>query len=240
MHWLLAILTAFTLTPAWSQPPSWQYHAARLSGRSEWVHQSSVQALRKIKQIEKTLGEALKTPDKYLALDAIAALSLHGLLPELMQASYQDELGAVHQTINALITAENAGSIAAFYTERLAGLSEAALSVPAHTAVLDVLGRLQHELPERQVAAQLAAPDFDIRSAALYYIRLIQRGRKKPAYLESVRQALRDPAYLLRLQAVHTLRDRNYPKPESWDGLVALCAQDTDAQVKAACLELKR
>lgn len=221
------------------QAATWQYHAARLSGRSAWVHQSSVQALKKTPDIETKLTQALGTADRYLALDAISALSLHKLMPALQQASYDDELGAIHLTLNALLDSSNVDELTQFYVERLAD-AQKPLSMPARMAILDVLGRLRYELSDAQVAAELRSASFEVRSAALYYIRLIQKNRKKAAYWTSLRTALKDKAIPLRLQAAYTLRDRTYPKPPTWDEAVGDCLSDAAEEVRAACAELKR
>ncbi len=204
-----AILSSFLVAAIALAVPAkeWQYYARRLTGYEEPTRTASLRALKQIKTIAADVAAALEGPDRYLALDVIATLDLQGTLPALFRASDRDEDGVVYLAINALITSDNVQEITEFYDQRLGRANWKALSVPSFVAILDVLGRLGHHLPEKQVNEYAQNADPDIRSAALYYARLISKRDRKIAYADAIARGLKDPAESLRIQTRLFLRE---------------------------------
>lgn len=197
---ILSSLIACQIIIAAPVAKDWQYHARRLTGYEEPIRVASLRALKQTKTIAADVEAALEGPDRYLALDVIATLDLQSTLPALFRASDKDEDGVVSLAINALITPDNVGQITEFYVKRLNRAYRKALSVPSFVAILDVLGRLGHRLGEKQVAEYAQNPDPDIRSAALYYARLISKHDRELAYSEAITRGLADPTETLRTQ----------------------------------------
>lgn len=204
-----AILATYLIAAVVSAAPAgtWQHHARRLTGYEEPIRIASLRALKQNKSIAAEVEKSLEGPDRYLALDVIATLDLQSTLPALFRASDRDEDGVVYLAINALITPDNVDEITSFYTRRLSRANWKALSVPSFVAILDVLGRLGHHLPEKQVTEYAQNEDPDVRSAAIYYARLISKRDRKLAYSDAVARGLKDPAETLRIQTRLFLRE---------------------------------
>src|SRR5688500_14939679 len=84
----LLSLHALAATPTWAE-------AARKAGQSETaqVRSEALAELRKEKNLDQKLIAALDTSDRYLALEAISALQMKKLVPELLDKVEKDKDG---------------------------------------------------------------------------------------------------------------------------------------------------
>lgn len=204
---LLATSTAFAAAPV----RDWQYHARRLTGFSDTTRRESLHQLRQRKHLQSELRTALSGRQRYLALDVITTLGFHDFLQDLFPLTHQDESGAVILAINALLTQKTRPQILEHYTAVLERLNTVPLSAPAIMALLDVLGRLKHPISEEQLESFMDVSDPGIRSAAIYYARLMRKDPKLPEYRATLERGLEDAASQIRKQSELAAAERPLP-----------------------------
>jgi hypothetical protein len=92
---------------------------ARHVGEAERNKEASLRRLKALPDLEKTLLDALKTPNRSFALDVIGALKLTSLLPKLLPEVEKDPDGFLTLTLNSLMTADNLKSFVEVYVPLL-------------------------------------------------------------------------------------------------------------------------
>ncbi|MBS1958760.1 MAG: hypothetical protein JST80_04735 [Bdellovibrionales bacterium] len=154
---------------------TWVDYARSLSGESERVRNNAIASLRKTKNLDEQLAEGLRRGgiERSFALDVVSALKLERLKPVLMEISKDDTTGFVYLVILQL--SKDHARTADFFEEQLRARGT---SVVAKMVLIDALGRFGRKLPVPAVN-KLLQPDTDpdLRSAALYYVRLMNRKR---------------------------------------------------------------
>jgi len=217
--------------------PEWVAFATRLTGESGAVRRAAIFKLKAIRNLPDQLRVALTGPHKYLALDAITAIPLPALLPELLQHSETDENGAFYLAINSLLDSRNRPLITKTYLERLQ--HPEALSVPAEVVILDTLGRMGEYLPVEALQKRLRRSSFEIRSAALYHARFVLMDARKKNYLALVKEALKTTPFQLRVQAIHLIADLPVNLKAEARAYLDICTSDKNEQVREQCLRSK-
>jgi hypothetical protein len=213
MHFIL--LFAISLGTVHSADRDWRYHARRLTGFSDATHRDSLATLKKMRDLPALLPDALRGPDRYLALDVLSTLRFASLLPVLFEAIPEDESGAVALAVNALLTAENRPAIVQTYSKFLSDLSRKPLSVPTTLAILDVLARMRHPLPEELVEGLMSHPAPMVRSAAVYFARMLRSGSSEDRYRAVLERGLRDPTQYIRVQTQAAAGSTFAKRPET-------------------------
>ena len=235
-RWLFALFLSFVITSAAS--PSWTNSASKLSGYPEAERRKAILALNAYPHLTQELTRQLTGEEKYLALEVISALRLTSLLPKLISLATQDENGAIYLTINTLTTRENYGQISRFYQERFRNRGE--ISDPALVVMLDTLGRFNWAAEETELLDVYTSPSPEVRSAVLYYARLLGIERKRIIYGELIKRALSDSAFSLRLQALYHLADLSKLNVPGVSVFLSLCAKDDNRDVREKCRSLGR
>jgi hypothetical protein len=229
---LLALLPEAT-RPAWGTGKGWDALALRLSAESSASYARVVTELRHVPQLEAKLRAGLQGNKRYLAMDVISALQLSNLLPDLVAGAEKDETGFFLNAINSLLSPRNVKFISDFYRRRVF----VSASPPAARAVmLDTLGRLGTPLNvARTKAVEDEDPSPDVKSAALYYARLMILRRGRVDYLPVVASGLRAQPFQIRVQALFLASEL---RPVVRAQLNVNCGRDQNAEVRDVCGEL--
>ena len=234
--WLFTLFLFISLFGEASQ--SWTNYASKLSGYPEADRRKAILGLRSYPHLAEELKRQLTGEEKYLALEVISALRLSSFLPQLVSLSPQDENGSLYLTINTLITKENYSEISRFYVAKFrnrTGISDAALVV-----ILDTLGRFNWELEEPELLDVFTAHSPEVRSAVLYYVRLLGIERQKIVFEKLIKKALGDQAFSIRLQALYYLTDLSKSHIRGLSVFLPLCRNDENRDVREKCLSLGR
>jgi len=214
----------------------WTTHALRLTGESDKVHDEAVAALRMWPNLEGTLKTALIGDKKYLALDVIAALSLQSMMADLFAQSENDENGSIYLTINALLNSDNQTQIAQLYLDRLR--HHKGMSMPSQVVLLDTLGRMGISLSDKDLTPYLESSSFEVRSAALYYLRYQVLKFGMSARLPLIKNFLIQEPYQIRLQALYLILDLPSKLKTQAQPLLANCKADRHREVQGLCRSL--
>jgi hypothetical protein len=211
----------------------WDVLALRLSAESTASYERTIAKLRLVPQLETKLRAGLRGNKRYLAMDVISALQLTNLLPELVAGAEKDETGFFLNAINSLLNSRNVKFVSDLYRHRVFDSG----SPPAARAVmLDTLGRLGTPLNvARLIALVDEDPSPDVKSAALYYARLMILRRARDDYLPVVTSGLRAQPFQLRVQALFLASELG---PAVRTRLSVNCAQDRNKEVRDVCREL--
>jgi len=229
------LIPASTANAAPAETADWSRLALRLSGESGEVRESILLRLRQMPNLEPSLRAALTGPQKFLALDAISALSLEALLPDLLAMARTDETGSFYNAINTLTTRANERQISQLYRDRL---WERECPEAAKVVLLDTLGRTQAILDPEKLRSFLADPYPEVRSAVLSYARqMLLRGRKDE-YLPLETAALAGKPASLRVQAVFLAAELKPALRQRLAAALGSCGQDPAAEVREACRRL--
>jgi len=236
-------ISLFTLSPqAWSA--DWSQHALRLTGESDEVRTQSLQQLRKIPELEKILRGELGGPNRYLALDVIAALPLPKMFDDVLRAAERDETGFFYNALNSLVTMKNRRRIATVYAERA---TTDRTPPPARIVLLDTLTRLGVLLPAAQLRPLLTQTSFEVRSATLAYARHFLLHARPKDYLPLVLQAAGNGPYQIRIQALSLLSElARAARPGSPEmqvsarlaPLLLACQRDGQPEIQKFCASL--
>ena len=221
---LLALILAFAATPEWAK------HALRLSGESDAVRAQSIQRLRALPDIQKTLLTEVEGPQRHLALDALTALELHDAVPELIRLSETDHDGVIYLAINALATKDHLPVLVDIYQRRLPRAGG-----PAKVVLLDTLGRMGAKVPEKTLRRMMASALPEVRSAVLYYARLMAVRKNDTSYVVLLGEAVQGQPYQLRAQAWAALSELKGGAAGPW---LTHCASEKNAEVKALCARI--
>jgi hypothetical protein len=229
MRLRLLVLLVFFIPEAKSS--NWYHHALKIGGTKFSERQEALRVLKQIPHLDEELLSELNTPRKYRALDVIAALGLQSTLPTLLDLSKADQNGAIYLAINSLLNSQNREKIANTYTEKIRSKA----SVPCLVVMLDTLGRLGVSLSPSLLSGFLGSSSSDLRSAAVYYLRLSLRQKEEKDYFPLLVTALSDKWFQIRMQAWHTLHDLP-PATRSHLGIQReLCHAETHPEVKTTC-----
>jgi len=226
--WILLTFLANAYTADWTD------QALRLTGESDKIRETALKQLKSNPDLTKILTESLDKADsreQALALDVIAALSLDEFANNLFARAESDKDGRFHLALNALLHSGNRLKIAKHYQEVLKTPAPLVVRVIA----LDTLARMEVNLTRDEVTTYLKDPAYEIRSAAISYLRTLLRRfpRKEDVALFAI--PLADRPYQLRLQTIHAIKD--LPSSLEVDGLFLLenCREDAHPEVRKAC-----
>lgn len=248
MSVLFASLLVSSFSPAADQPAlseqslaamNWVDLSRRLTGESEATRQRVLRRLRALPDLTELLRQGLKTSDRALALDAVAALQLNDFLPELLSEVKDDPDGSTTLTVNTLLSHANSQQIISVYDRLLDSPALSSLSASAVVAMLDPLGRLGAPLSKALFGQLLNHSSFEIRAAALYYLRLLLLRHRRSEYQPWLVQALKSRPYQIRLQALAILGELKLPR-EKRNSFLTECLQDTNSAVRLSCQSLAR
>lgn len=202
---VLLIIASFH-TSAEAAGSSYHWTAlARHVGQTERSRDAAIRELRKIKNLDQTLLKSIGTSQKPLALDVITALELTHLVPELLKKIDSDKDGFLVLTLNSLLSEKNKTSVIDRYLELLKPTRQSESSAPALVAMLEPLGRLGVSLSLESVEKLFEHSYPEVRSAALYYVRMMTLMKLDRSYLKFINKALSLSPYQVRLQALYVL-----------------------------------
>lgn len=185
--------------------PEWAFYAMRLSGESEKVRRHALRRLRLIDDLNRRLVEGLRTRDRGLALDTIAALQLEPLLPVLIADSVHDGDGQIHLTLDALISRRTRDELSELFRAQLQPAEIHRLSAASLIAILDGFVLMSENLPAQTLFALLRDPSYEVRIATVLYAREMSLKAGATAYLPILKAALRSHPRELRLEASHAI-----------------------------------
>lgn len=187
---------------------AWPQDALRLTGESESVRQQAIQRLKSRPHLTKELKKALHGDKQSLALDVIAVLGLQELLPDLLEASEEDESGFIHLTINSLLTRANRQQITKAYHQQLVCSKRCKTSGPVQVALLETMGRLKEPLSTSLLLRLFRETDWpEVKIAVLGYIRSDLAEKKTARHLSLIRLALKSQPVQVRERALLLLSD---------------------------------
>ncbi len=182
---------------------AWLKYALRLTGESDYVRTASLRELKKLKSLKSDLREGLQGDHRALALDAIVALQLKEMLPELVQASASDRDGFVHLALYTLSDAESRPKLTTLFIDRLKATGEKKMPAGAKLAALDMLALWQAPLSVQDLIWLLRDDSHEVRLAALSFARSFLMKGKQRDYQWIVERALQSNPYQLRVRALY-------------------------------------
>lgn len=218
-----------------ASPPAWVRHARRLTGESDAVRSCAIQELKADPKLAEALRAAFATQHRFLALDVIGALKLRSFLPELLKGAEKDESGFFYHCINQISQPADYPEMVRVYKDRL--LSRAT-SIASRVALLDSLSRLNAPLEEGELKDLLTDEAYEVRSAALYYIRHALLRRRSKEYVPLIKKALGDPTYQLRVQALYLISDLPLRLRRNVLPSLSTCESDPSPPTQELCLKL--
>lgn len=227
----------FLFLPAFAHAAEWWNHALRLTGESQGVRRTAIRELRATPDLPVKLKAALSTEKKYLALDAVSALGLEELLPDLLAAAANDQTGAVYLATNTLLNEKTKETIAATYLTRLKGEK---VPLPSLLVMLDTLGRTDTKIPPEDLRPFIRHADYEVRSAALYYLRYRLVKQSDALYLPLLAPFASARPYQLRVQLYSLVHDLPAALKDQSASLWNRCKEDEHPEVRQWCEELLR
>jgi hypothetical protein len=237
---LFAFSTLFSIR-AVAATDSWA-DAARRAGQSETaqVRNEALAELRKQKNLDQKLIAALDTEDRFLALEAISALQLKKLVPDMLSKVESDTDGFLTLTLSSLLDEQNKDKVLNGYTELITSKKTNKLSPATIVAILEPLGRIGIALPVKSVE-QLSKHKFpEVRSSALLYVRSMALLHKKREFNKVLDSGLKASEYQLRLQTVshlHDLSNAGAKTSYSLTQLRGICQKEKIKNVRESCLQ---
>jgi hypothetical protein len=226
MRGLIGTLALFAISAqAATPPPSWTDLARKLTGESDEIHDQALDALKKNPDLESTLRSALQGPDKFLALDVVAALPVPALYPDLIRQFDGDATGYYVHALNALVTPENRVEVTKLYRSHL---TKPGVSPAVKIALIDTLVRLQSEIPPREMALLLSDPSYEVRESAIAYIRSALRGGEGAGYIALLASPLHDGPFQIRMQVLTLASELSHEfarrLPSGWNTVLEPCS----------------
>lgn len=217
----------------------WVEAARRLTGESARVRTDSIGALRKIPDLEFRLRSALATGDRYLAFDAIVALELKSLVPDLISFSATDSSGYSYHALNAVASGPEMRRVLGIYRARL---EESELRPAAKVAILDSFARTAIEIPGGTLDRLLQDSVPEVRESVLGYLRSSVIHHRRGADVSRVARGLSDVADAIRWRALSILSE--VPKgmrkvvAEKIAPAFAGCREDPDVDLRGYCIRV--
>lgn len=232
-------------TPSHANESDWT-RWARAVGQAEDNREIVIAKLRSIKNLKTKLIEALPTQNRAMALDVIAALEMHDLVDELLVYMSADEDGFVTLTISSLMNAKNQNSAINAYLENLKPENANRFSAPTLVAMLEPLGRIGIQLTNSTIEALSKHASADVRSATLYYLRMLAISNHEHGKDQYVQSFLKSTEFQLRLQALSTLTEFSRSRDPAFepeniiplDELIAVCKKEVSSVIRGYCLSL--
>lgn len=217
---------------------------AREVGQSEEHRDRFIQTLRHLPHLSTDLRVALSSKtDRPLALEVIDALNLQNLLPDLVARVQQDNDGFTAVAVNGLMTEKSSRAILQKYASLLEPSKISHLSAPVIVALLEPLGRLNTKLPRATLLRLSKDASPDVRSALLYYLRVMALKNSSTTHLDLVTDMTRAPEVQLRLQAISVTAEIDtsrhefkIPALKTLSELNTLCLREAGSTLKEACL----
>jgi hypothetical protein len=211
---------------------AWLKYALRLTGESDYVRAASIRELKKIKSLKSDLREGLQGDQRALALDAIVALQLKEMLPELVQASATDRDGFVHLALYTLSDAESRPKLTSLFIDRLKATGERKMPAGAKLAALDMLALWQAPLPVQDLMWLLRDDSHEVRIATLSFARSFLMKGKQRDYQWIVERALQSNPYQLRVRALYVASELPENLRGSLESKIRELQTDSRAEVR--------
>jgi len=217
---------------AWGAP-SWM-DLARKVGESEENRASVIAQLRQTPGLKSKISKAIYTKNRPLALDVISALEMKELIPDLLLHVPADPDGFLTVAVNSMMDSKNQKSILDSYK---ANLSQAGVSNAAILAMLEPLGRMNVVLSRDVLTGLAQSSSPEVRSAVLYYLRMMALRNKRFENLDLLAKLLRAPEFQIRLQAVSVSHEigAHAGVPDSSE-MKKVCEAEKTASIRQACL----
>ena len=213
----------------------WEKLALRLNGASLDDQKIARVKLTQIPHLKDLLANELKGENRFLALDVISSLHIKTLLPNVIEGSVTDSTGFFYNAINALHDPSHAKMIGDLYIERLGLVNSVSISPTAQVIMLDTIGRLGRGLNEETLWSFIRSPSFEVRSAALYYIRSRTVKRKLEPLFPMIEELLRGKPYQLRIQSIFLLSELKRSYRDTVNTLLQKCLNDPQSEVRTLC-----
>lgn len=239
-----ALLLAFFVCVACASgasASSWQELAKKV-GESEENRDAVMAQLRHVPGLKKKLAHAIYTKDRPLALDVISSLGYKEFVGDLLLHVPADPDGFLTVAINSMMEPSNQKSILASYVENL---SSGTSSYAADVAMLEPLGRLGMVLSRDVLVALSASPSPEVRSAVVYYLRMMALRNHHYENLDLLAALLKSGEFQVRLQVVSVsseilaaaaLAHRSVAGVPSFDQMKSVCGAEKTPSVRSACL----
>lgn len=233
----VALLWALLSATLHAAPPDsgWPELALRLTGESDEVRQRSLEKMRAMPNLETELRAALRTEKRHLAIDAIGALKLESLLPDLLALAEEDVSGFVHLGINALSGSRTASRILRSYKDRIEAVKGYSLPMPVQVILIDELGRAGVALDPRLLVHRIRWSEYEVKSAVVAYAKRLLVTHLRQEYLPVLEEAASAKPWQVRAEALLALAQvkPSIGKPAAiiWSA----CEKDARAEVRELC-----
>lgn len=219
---------------------------ARAVGQAEENRDVVIAKLRSIKNLKTKLIDALPTKNRAMALDVMAALEMHDLVEDLLVYMSADEDGFVTLTISSLMDSKNQSAAISAYVENLKPDNISRFSSPTIVAMLEPLGRIGTKLSNATIEALVKNRSPDVRSATLYYLRMMALSNHEHGQDQYVQSFLKNSEFQVRLQAVSVLAEFSRSRDTGFeaenlierDELKSICKKEQAPVVRGYCLSL--
>ena len=221
-----------------SQARDWSKEAVRLTGESQAVRGRAIMRLKKTPHLKEILRREIHGNRLAQALDVIATLELRDLLPDLIQLGTTDATGSVYSAINSLLNEKNLASVLPTYRKRLLCEPACQASPAAQVVILDTLARAGLDLSSDELTRLLKSSQYEVKSAALEYVRSAIMTRGKFELLPLVQASLQANPWQLRLQSWYLISELPPQIKIRLKISKENCAQERNIEARGACLNL--
>jgi hypothetical protein len=214
---------------------NWQRQALKLTGESDKIRASALKNLADISNLDEQLEKALAkgtNREQALALDTITALKLTKFAPQLRKLLARDQTGQMHLTLAMILDPDERQATQVAFLQEL----EKQRSTPAaQIAQLSVFSRWRLLIPVTVLRSLLNSESFEVRFAALSYIRAALLDGAESKYLPLVEQGLKGQPYQLRLRSLFLVYE--LPKRMRVKFITPLtgCSAEPHLAVKGLC-----
>ncbi len=237
----LSILSFIYSAHAVVTTDSWR-DAARKAGQSETtqIRSEALAELRKQKNLDQKLILALDTEDRYLALEAISALQLKKLVPDLLSKVEKDIDGFLTLTLSSLLDEANKDKVLSGYSGLLTSKKFKTISPATIVALLEPLGRIGVALPAKSVEQMFKHKYPEVRSSTLQYVRSMALAHKKREYNKVLDSGITSAEFQLRLQTISILQELlslNIKSTYSLTKLRGICQKEKVKNARESCLQ---
>jgi hypothetical protein len=214
----------------------WSREAVRLTGESSVVRERAIRRIKKVPHLKEILRREIYGSRRAQALDVISTLELYDLLPDLVQLGADDKTGAIYSAINSLLNKNNMPAVLAVYRKRLLCEPGCQASGAAQVVILDTLARTGENLSVGEMDRLFKSSQYEIKSAALEYVRMNILMRKKLEFLPFIGVALHSQPWQLRLQSLYLISELPTQIKVKLNVSREDCIQDQNSEVRNSCL----
>lgn len=218
-----------------AEKASWQREAEHIVGGGDRKMREAKKRLLRLPDLDAQLKVALNTPQRYLALDVIAALGKKSFIDDIVELSLKDTSGFPYLTLNTFIQSSNKKYFSDLYVSRL---EDDQTSAASKVVLLDTLSRM-HTLIDKDLVEELLFEDQspEVRSAALSYVRHSLLTLKSDGYLYLFRRLLETEKLSLqmKIQALYLYSELPRNLSSSLSGTKNLCSVQIPKDLKKVC-----